>query len=114
MVVGDSWGMRPPCLKSSVGAGTAGSSLQPHDVYTSIGCTITGNKLFFDVVFTPFPRVSVLVLLTNMHIFHRQVFLDPYLLFMKCVFPLSSRTEHLANRGLQIKSVVLKRIPETA
>ena len=56
----------------------------------------------------------MLVLLTNIHIFNWQVFLDPYLLFMKHVFPLSSRTEHLASRGLQIKSVVLKWIPATA
>lgn len=41
MVVGDSWGMRPPCLKSSVGAGTAGSSLQPH----------TGRLIHFALVY---------------------------------------------------------------
>ena len=54
------------------------------------------------------------VLLTNIHIFNRQVFLDPYLLFTKHVFPLSSRTGHLEHRGLQVGSVVLTWIPVTA
>lgn len=41
MMVGDNWGMRPPCLKNSVGAGTAGSSLQPH----------TGRPIHFALVY---------------------------------------------------------------